>query len=428
MRFLHPATVLFLFHFLIVTLRLFTLSAGAPLLFDDPFWHRVGFSRVTMEELNRAAFLADLGLFTSTLGFIMADDKHKRWKKVNDGNQQSQESTPNLLIDKRLVITILIPTFILGIAGLFTNSYIPGVQGRVVENLAIGEWQTSSWVSITQTWVGITIMTLIFIYGFRRSLVVFVSFYFIFQLYQGYHRFRIILPFILLMNVYLLQKQLRWPPRWMVFAGIIIMLLFFPAKRIGDMMQQGVPTSEMITEITEYLINLPTNSSSDLLFLDQFAMSLSLTDNSRFYYGSTYLPVLVLPVPRPLWPEKPELAFFLKEIQTPDRPIGVLGMIMTYYGESYLNFGIVGIIVVPYLLAYWLGRFFYAVKYKPSDSISLLIYIITISSLVQVYRDGLTSLVLFVVMNNIPIIIIAVAHLLLIKRSKKHLPRNTHKL
>lgn len=416
----HPATTYLIFHLLVVTVRLLMLSAGAPTMFDDPLFRSIGFAPVTLDEIMRAAVIADLALFVSTIGFVVAHDVQRRRERQGRNNHTVQQAQ-DIPIDPTIYLPILWVTLVIGIIGFVLNSYLPGSDIRFVETLAIGEWARSSWIFITQTWIGVALIGFIYVYGFRRFLVILLIIYFMLQLYQGYHRFRILMPLILLTNVYLLQRGLRWPRKWMIALGIVAMLLFFPAKHIGRLMQEGASFQKIANMTADYLINLPTRATSDLVFLDQFAVGLTLVDRAeRFYLGAGYLPLVTLPIPRPLWPDKPEIAFFMREIQTAERPIGDLGMIITYLGESYVNFGMVGVIVIPYLLAYFLGRVFYRSQHKPYNTITKLIYIITASSLILVYRDGLTSLLLFTVVNYIPIALIVLLHILFSSRKSRY--------
>ena len=405
--FLHPGTIYLIFHVLTVTLRLATLSLGAPMMFDDPVFRNAGFAPVTEDEIFRAAMFADISLFISTIGFLIASDVHTRNERWGNKTQP----TKTKLINPNQYLQILWVTFFVGIGGLIVNSFIPGNETRIIDTLAIGEWRSSSWVFFTQTWVGVALIGFIYFYGFRRIFMLLMIAYLLLQFYQGFHRFRILLPIIVLANIYLLRNDLRWPRRWMIVVGIIVLLLFFPAKRIGRLLQDGAGFSEVVTTTSDYLINLPTLSMSDLVALDQLAVSLTLVDDAeRFYYGTGYLPLITLPIPRPLWPNKPELAFYMDEIETRERPLGRLGTILTYIGEAYINFGIIGVVAIPYLLSYFLGKFYYRIRNLPYNSIMKLLYAILIASLVQVYRDGLTSLVVFTIVNYIPITIITILH------------------
>src|SRR5947207_4636854 len=103
-----------------------------------------------------------------------------------------------------------------------------------------------------------------------------------------------------------------------------------------------------------------SGQNDDQQFLNQFAFALTLIDNAgHFYYGATYLPLLTMPIPKQWWPEKPGLADYLGDISTPWRPMKEMGMVVTFWGEAYANFGYFGVVLIPWLLAYGLGRFYF---------------------------------------------------------------------
>jgi hypothetical protein len=135
-----------------------------------------------------------------------------------------------------------------------------------------------------------------------------------------------------------------------------------------------------------------------------------MDENGKLYYGSTYLNLLTLPIPRQWWPDKPSLADYLQDISRPSRPMGEMGMIVTYLGESYVNFGFLGILIVPYLVAYWLARAHFRAYTSSYYSVARFAYLLLACNLIQVYRDGLVSIVVFTCVNMMPLTFILILH------------------
>ena len=90
-----------------------------------------------------------------------------------------------------------------------------------------------------------------------------------------------------------------------------------------------------------------------------------------------------------------------------------MGMIVTYLGESYANFGLLGIIVVPYLVAYGLARAHFRAYRGNYFSVARFAYLLIACNLIQVYRDGLVSIVVFTCVNMMPLALIVLLHLVL---------------
>ena len=129
-----------------------------------------------------------------------------------------------------------------------------------------------------------------------------------------------------------------------------------------------------------------TGLMRDEMILDEFASALSLADqHGNLYLGSTYSGLLTLAVPRQLWPEKPGLADFENDISTPSRAMAANGMIVTMLGEFYLNFSYLGIVLIPFVLAYVPGS---APHIGTNTAIGRFGYLLVACNLIEVYRDG----------------------------------------
>ena len=86
------------------------------------------------------------------------------------------------------------------------------------------------------------------------------------------------------------------------------------------------------------------------------------------------------------------------------------GMVITYLGEAYVNFGRLGILLLPGLLGYALSRFYFVAYRAPYFSVIRFAYLLTACSLIQVYRDGLVSLFVFTLVNMMPLVFLVVLH------------------
>jgi hypothetical protein len=410
----HPGTIYLFFHLYTFTVRLFGLLFGAETLFSE---YQGFFEAVTHGEIVRAALLGDLALAVMTVAWIRAsaDDL----KKARRSSPSQAESAPNLSL--RYIWIIVAIAFPLGIVGLMAFANVPGLS-VAREALEPGEWQTSNYFFITQVWAGLALLALIYWYGFRWWLVVPMSFYLLLMAYQGYHRFRVILPALLLMQIFLDRRKLKWPPLHQAAVLVALMLIYFPLKSIGQMAQEGESVNEIVTMSTESVNQALVAKAPDQFFLDEFACGLSLMDDAgHHYYGTTYLALVTLPVPRQWWPDKPGLADYLHDISKPWRPMGELGMIVTFLGESYANFGYAGIVLIPMLLAYILARVYFRAYRSNYFSVLRLSYLLIACNLIQVYRDGLTSIVVFTWVNMMPLMVLVLLHYLLPSARKKKL-------
>jgi oligosaccharide repeat unit polymerase len=393
----HPAVTYVFFHLYCFTSRLITWNIGVEGLFTS-----LGprYEPVHAFELSRAAILADVALIVMTIAWVRVSitdfKKHGRLP-------QSKDVSPNLSLQH--VWRVLVFTFPIGIFGLFSYAYVPIVGNSDYINAS------TTWLTNTQTWLGIGLVALIYCYGFKFSLTSLMCVYLLVMALQGHHRFRVIITVIILIFIYLDRKDKRWPSAKICIMLLALALLFYPLKFVGRTIKSGGSIGDAATISREIIADALVGQSFDQQFMDQFAAGMTLVDNNgRHYFGKTYLALLTLPIPRIWWPQKPGLADYIHEISRPWRPLGEFGMIVTYLGESYANFGYIGIILIPYLLAYWLARAYFFAYRNHFYSTARLAYLVLASGLIQVFRDGLTSLVLFTLVNWMPLMIIVILH------------------
>jgi hypothetical protein len=198
----------------------------------------------------------------------------------------------------------------------------------------------------------------------------------------------------------------------MVVAALFIGLVFPRLKSIGASIQYG-DYQNAITMVQESFGKSKSEyevaATED--FLDQFAGGLSLVDsNDRKFWGSTYLAIITLPVPRAWWPDKPGLADHLQEISTSGRRYDIEGRIMTYLGEAYLNFGYAGLLLVPILMGYLLTAACLRATTGPMLRLGRYLYLVFFMALIQTFRDGLLSIFVFTFVHNMPMLFTWILH------------------
>ncbi len=415
--FSHPAFIYLLFHFMIVTVRTIYIVNGASTFFDTTPYLRLGYLPASLDEIARAVIYADVALVAIVVGAIWASSQDQRFSETHPVRQVTY------LVDQR-IIPFSIIFFVIGLWGMFTFSALPGISAQV--GFDPGTWSASTWVRMTESWTGLALIILMYRYGFRKPFVVLFAIFLFIMIYQGYDRFRTILLSLFCLFIYLDRRGLKWPPGWLVIALIAGALIFLPLKSIGLMIQQRQPIDAIVNKTVNTISSNIDNGFDDVPFLDQLAMTLTQTDQyGHYFYFSTYLPLITLPVPRPLWPDKPGIAFYLNDLQTPQRPFVQLGTIVTLIGESYLSFGILGVIFIPLLLSYVLSRFYFAAYRRGYFSVAHFTYLVVAASLLQIYRDGISAIVVFVLVAFMPMILLSLNHWILTPKenTRKMIPQ-----
>ena len=214
-----------------------------------------------------------------------------------------------------------------------------------------------------------------------------------------------VLPAILSFLLYQSRRRehsipLRWALMIPVFG-----LLWFVFKPISNVIRAGDDPRKIFAEASEYFAQTSSEGSMDSQQLDMQATFMAAADEQdRRYYGATLLPLLYLPIPRFAWPDKPLQNAYAWELSTSLRPIEPNGMTAQLSGESYVNFGWIGSAVIPFFYMLGMQSFYRRVKDEEITSVARLMYLILLITMVQVFRDGLVSLIAFPCVFYVPLV------------------------
>jgi hypothetical protein len=391
LSFSHPATPYLVFHILSVPLRLLSLMAGVPPLFALESWGP-GYYEVSSDELVRATAYADLALVAMTVGWLLAARR-----------RPAPATSP--VIGTRAASTLAVILLFAGALGMVSFAVWPQAGDSIASSES--PWRQSTWLTMTVGWPGLGLILLAYARGVGSAIVIPFLAYLGLMGLQGFNRFRVVVPALMVTMIYLDQRRRRWPPLGVTLGFLALATLFVPMKQIGRSMQGGVLGRDILTDSLD-AVKKALAGDSEFQFLDMLAATVTLTEQRGSYFlGRTYSGVLTLAVPRPWWPDKPGLADYMFDLSTPQRPMAQAGMVVTFIGESYTNFGLVGVVALPLGLAYLLGLWYrraYAAGYGTRTHFA---YVLVACSLIQVYRDGLTSFVIFVAVYSMPLVALA---------------------
>ena len=391
MAFWHPLTAYLLFHLYSFTYRAFNIYAGAPMMYEG----QANAEAITTTEINRALLWGDIALVIFVLASLLAHlnfDAHASRPVVR------RVMNPNIA---RVIGILCLP-----VGAFFLYSIKTGGIELALDNASAG------YVQVISLWPIGALGLLVFAFGFRWYLVGLIAFFLGVVAVQGYHRFMLILPLFFFAAYYLQSARRRWPTIPIVVGAILVALIFPRLKSIGASVQYG-DYENALTLVKESFVSDKNEFKPGLSedFLDQFAGGLSLIDtNDRKFWGSTYVAIVTLPIPRAWWPNKPGLADHLQEISTSGRQYNVEGRIITYLGESYLNFGYAGLFLIPGLMGYLLTAYCLHANTGPMQRLSRYVYLVVFMALIQTFRDGLLSIFVFTVVHNMPMLFALILH------------------
>jgi hypothetical protein len=393
MAFWHPLTAYLLFHLYSFSYRALNIFGGAPLMYTG----QANAEAITVEEINRAMLWADFALAVFAFASFWA---HLRFDAKAEQPVVRRVMNPNIA---RTIGLLCLPV------GAF---FLYGIKSATLDLSVLSA--SAGYVQVMAMWPMGVLGLLVFAFGFRWYLVGLIVFFLGVVALQGYHRFMLILPLLFFAAYYLQTIRRRWPTFPIIIGAVLVALVFPRLKYIGQAVQYG-DTAEAFAQLGQsFTFNSKDKEvSTSEEFLDQYAGTLTLADfNDRKFWGSTYLAIITLPIPRAWWPNKPGLADHVQEISTSGRRYDVEGRITTYLGESYLNFGYAGFFFIPALMGYVLTAYFLQSATGPMQRLSRYVYLVIFMALVQTFRDGLLSIFVFTVVHNMPMLFAVICHMI----------------
>jgi hypothetical protein len=380
-------------HVYTVTFRLIALSLGS-----QSMWY-IGIQ--SDMELVHAAIASDISLLAVVAATIFAARRtHRDRVSVSEDSSWTRLSPRVGQVISLLCLTI-------GTIALFMFGYYATAaraRGIDVSAINLGQLETSAY-PITIAAFGIQgALIQCAMRGFNRwtvSLFLILLFLTAFNLARNSSVLAILMAFM----IYQTRRRQHWLRlRWAI--GIAILgLMWFVFKPIATGVTQGKNAEEIRADVRNYLEKSRDESSSiDTQFLDMQATYMAAADQAnRRFYGATVLPLLYLPIPRFVWPEKPPVNEAGSELTTASRLISVVGLPATLSGESYINFGWIGCAVIPFLYILGMQMAYRRVRSHDITSAARWIYLIYLMVMIVVFRDGLSLLIIFPLVYYLPL-------------------------
>lgn len=376
----HPAVMYLAFHLIVFTTRAVALTGNVPRLFS-----------LTNAEAARALNVADLLLVVLTLSWTIPAPE--RW---------SAPVTAPAMVRPSIVRSIALFALPIGLYSDLTQSY--GADSGLVNHDI-----STSYQIFAVTWPGQVLLAFIYLYGFRTYFTAPIFGFLAFMGLQGQSRFRLLLPTILLAQIYVDRKRIRLFSIRVLAALAVVGILFFQLDNIGRAFRSGTLSLNTITNtFTGSESAISSGTTTDQEVFDQYAITLALSDQyGRPQLGRHFLDLLALPIPRPMWPNKPTTDEHLRAISTNDRPLATIGAVFTLPGELYTDWRYPGLVLIGFsfgrVLLFWYKRS----RAYGYGSAAHLAYIVFAALLIQIYRDGLASAPVFFLVHSAPLVAMA---------------------
>ena len=391
---LHPAVMIIGCHIYVVSLRLNQIFRGAHPMEYEFAW------KVGQGEIIRAVVASDIALLSMTAAWVLVMLRARGRHQTN--------TTPRILLSPNRVRAFAIGTIALALIG-------SAIAGKTTQGAATDpSLSNSGYIGAFPGFWGWAGCILIYYYGFRPKLVALTAVLLAMALLTNDYRGVIVIPALFLIWTWVARRQGTGIPLALIPAVICVWLAWLPMKPIEKSLQMGEGIGQAIGNGVQMAFNnfgQEDGSAIDFQFLDMIGSTMTLVDvHDSYFYGSTFYALLVSPVPRAFWPGKPQLNEWQLALDIPSRPMAGYQMTAGLVGESYANFGWFGIILVPFGISFALASAYTRLQGTTLLSPGGLLYLIFISTFMQLYRDGVFSAVWFPFVHCAPVGWLAVSH------------------
>ncbi|MGV2989286.1 O-antigen polymerase [Vibrio sp. E150_011] len=381
----NPIFIYLFFHVYAFSIRGWSVLFGSPKMYET----RGYFESITDNEILRGVILADISLLVFSISFFLACNKVKYFERTISLKPIKR---PNFRFSNGSILLVCIFFLPVGILSFVMTK---------TTNLNFN----SGFISIPSLWIPSILLMLVYFKGIRWYFYVPLFIYVTIVAVQGYHRIQLIIPLFLCYLFYCNYHKILFPKFHHLILSLVFIMVFPFLKDVGKAYQEG--DMEKVKHSFYIAVGLEEDyRNRESYLLDQYSGALTLYDRSDgLYFGKTYLSIISLPIPRFIYPSKPGLGDHIIEVSTPQRPYDLEGRVITYIGEAYANFSYLGVILIPAFLGWLISRWYNSIEFYTKNNAELFVYIVFMTTWIQVFRDGLVSFVMFGIFYNLPIIV-----------------------
>jgi hypothetical protein len=381
-------------HAYCVTFRLITLNLGVQSV------SLIGIQSDT--ELVNAAIASDISLLAvvgATLFIAYKSPENKASKSI-----ESRWSQLNPRVGQ--VISMLCLT--IGTYALIAFSAVATAaqaRGTNVSAMDIGRWDESAYPGLIGGFAVQGALIQCAVHGFTRWRVILLMLMLALISINPARTGFVTAAIMAFMIYQTMRKRHSVTMKWAVCV-VLLGLLWFVYKPISQGIVAGYNAEAIWSRTQNYFQDsVGASPSIDTQFLDMQATNMAAADEAGVrFYGTMDLPLVFLPIPRFMWPDKPSMAEYAQKITSSSRPIAITGMTPNLSGQGYMEFGWVGCAIIPFLYIYGMQTAFRRVSSLGITSVARWIYLIFLATMLQVFRDGLSSVFVFPFMAYLPLL------------------------
>jgi len=221
----------------------------------------------------------------------------------------------------------------------------------------------SNYLMLSINFMVVGVILLFYYYYRRKGLLLFLfAFSLVLSLFiNEAFRYRLVILILSIFTAY--HLYIKKKPRLVLVLSIVVpFLLLMGAMEIARQYGRGIDITKVkdkdYTEIAEQSFN-----ETDVFWATGYFMS-NVLDAYDYTYFDFIVNAVAAPIPRRLWPTKPDGSYILK---VNDELFGTYGkgQAFLFFSEYYLSFGWIGVIVICFLWGYFFKSvWLWFLKYK----------------------------------------------------------------
>lgn len=397
----HPFFLYLIYHFLGFVVRPLSIATlGASFL-----WDRIGFAPV-VGDIVRISLISNLALLAMTFGMLMTS-------RTQDGRLAI---LPPLELELKIGRNFIVAATLLAVGGIYAS--YKSISGAGMDSVLAYEVEVigdggqalvgiSGYVTAMAEFLPMLCIFLYFSPQTRRFAYALIIVYVGMRLFAGAQRLSFVVVLIAIFFHRLTVKGLRYPGIALMAGAFIVALVFevvgndrYAFRKIAG----GTASMEEIWR--DYRENRGSNAlTSDIVEYDVATAATSyIAEYKDYSYGTQYLRILIWPIPRQLWADKP---VFTSIVDLND--YGDFRYLTTsLYADSYMNIGLPSMLIVLFILGYSVG-YVYEMARTTSATVAYLFFWVFLIYEKTILRDGGVTFVYFWIFSMLPLIILAIS-------------------
>lgn len=395
----HPFFIYLIYHFIGYILRpmYIYINSGSFL------WDRIGLYPDGIDIIVLTA-VCNIALISVFIGFLVgAGDKIKVLNKPEPFH---------IVIGKPLTFYLIL--ILLVAMGLYAN-YI-SIAGAGLDTVLAYQTEvdssgggrlvgTSGYVTALAEFLPPICIMLFMIPKIRKIAYILVASYILMRFFAGAQRLSFVIVVAGILFYFLINKKRRYPTLPIIISIVLFAFVFDIIGSDRYAMRKLISGETNIQKIlTEHDQSRGNNGlTSDVVEYDVAAVTLSvINNNSAYSYGTQYLRILIWPIPRQIWEDKPVFTSIVNLNDYGDFRYLTTGV----YADSFMAFSYISLTFLMFLLGYFFSKM-YKVLISSTSVIYILFYWVVLIFTKTILRDGGVTFIYFWFFSMVPIFILS---------------------